>query len=277
LSATSKPAAPDQSPITAASLRARKPGGDKIVVVTAYDVAFARLADSAGIDVVLVGDSLGMVVQGQPTTLAVTLDEMIYHARAVMRGVSRVHVCVDLPFMSYQVSVEDGLRAAGRVLKESGAHAVKVEGGSEVAPLITRLTQAGVPVMGHVGLTPQSFHQMGGFRVQGRTDPQKAKILEGARAVSDAGAYAIVLEGMPAPLAAEITAELPIPTIGIGAGVGCDGQVLVMHDLLGLDVSWSPKFARRYAELGREVEHAFSQYVDDVRRGLFPNEGESFK
>ncbi|HEY0710844.1 MAG TPA: 3-methyl-2-oxobutanoate hydroxymethyltransferase [Polyangia bacterium] len=276
MSASSKPAAPDNSPITAASLRARK-GGDKIVVVTAYDVTFARLAESSGIDIVLVGDSLGMVVQGQPTTLAVTLDEMIYHARAVMRGVNRVHVCVDLPFMSYQVSIEDGLRAAGRVLKESGAHAVKVEGGIEIAPLIERLVQAGIPVMGHVGLTPQSFHQMGGFRVQGRTDLQKAKIVDGAHAVSEAGAYAIVLEGMPAALAAEVTSAVPIPTIGIGAGVACDGQVLVMHDLLGLDVAWSPRFARRYAELGRETEHAFAQYADDVRRGVFPNEEESFK
>jgi 3-methyl-2-oxobutanoate hydroxymethyltransferase len=276
LSATSQPPAPTDAPVTVAALRARK-GGDKIVVITAYDVTFARLADRTGVDIVLVGDSLGMVVQGQSNTLAVTLDEMIYHARAVMRGVQRAHVVVDLPFMSYQVSIEDGMRAAGRVLKESNAHAVKIEGGVEVAPLITRLAAAGIPVMGHVGLTPQSFHQLGGFKVQGRTDLQRAKILEGARAVSDAGAYAIVLEGMPSSLGVEVTAAIPIPTIGIGAGVGCDGQVLVMHDLLGLDVSWSPRFARRYAELGRETEHAFAQYLDDVRRGNFPNDEESFK
>ena len=278
MSATSKPpVAPAEAPVTVATLRARKPGGEKIVVVTAYDVTFARLADQTGMDIILVGDSLGMVVQGNSTTLSVTLDEMIYHARAVMRGVTRAHVVVDLPFMSYQVSVDEGMRAAGRVLKESTAHAVKIEGGEEVAPLVARLTQAGIPVMGHVGLTPQSVHQLGGFKVQGRTEEQRDKIMEGAHAVTDAGAYAIVLESVPAALAAEITAALPIPTIGIGAGPECDGQVLVMHDLLGLDVAWSPRFARRYAELGRETEHAFAQYADDVRRGKFPNEAESFK
>jgi 3-methyl-2-oxobutanoate hydroxymethyltransferase len=275
LSATAKP--PAAETITVASLRARKPGGPKITVVTAYDVTFARLADRAEIDVILVGDSLGMVVQGLPNTLPVTLDEMIYHARAVVRGTTRAHVVVDLPFMSYQASVEDGMRAAGRMLKEGGAAAVKVEGGEDVAPLVARLSAAGVPVMGHVGLTPQSVHQMGGFRVQGRTDVQRAKILAGARALVDAGAYAIVLEGIPVPLANEITAAVSIPTIGIGAGPGCDGQVLVMHDLLGLDVAWSPKFARRYAEMGREVEHAFAQYAEDVRKGTFPSEAESFK
>jgi 3-methyl-2-oxobutanoate hydroxymethyltransferase len=275
LSASAKP--PAVETVTVASLRARKPGGAKITAVTAYDVTFARLADRAEIDVILVGDSLGMVVQGLPNTLPVTLDEMIYHARAVVRGTTRAHVVADLPFMSYQASVEDGMRAAGRMLKEGGVAAVKVEGGEEVAPLVARLSAAGVPVMGHVGLTPQSVHQMGGFRVQGRTDVQRAKILAGARALVDAGAYAIVLEGMPVPLASEVTAAVSIPTIGIGAGPGCDGQVLVMHDLLGLDVAWSPKFARRYAELGREVEHAFAQYAEDVRKGNFPSESESFK
>jgi 3-methyl-2-oxobutanoate hydroxymethyltransferase len=275
LSASAK--LPAVEAVTVASLRARKPGGPKITVVTAYDVTFARLADRAEIDVILVGDSLGMVVQGLPNTLPVTLDEMIYHARAVVRGTTRAHVVADLPFMSYQTSVEDGMRAAGRMLKEGGTAAVKVEGGEEVAPLVARLSAAGVPVMGHVGLTPQSVHQMGGFRVQGRTDVQRAKILAGARALVDAGAYAIVLEGMPVPLANEITGAVSIPTIGIGAGPGCDGQVLVMHDLLGLDVAWSPKFARRYAEMGREVEHAFAQYAEDVRKGTFPAESESFK
>jgi 3-methyl-2-oxobutanoate hydroxymethyltransferase len=275
LSASAKP--PAVETVTVASLRARKPGGAKITVVTAYVVTFARLADRAEIDVILVGDSLGMVVQGLPNTLPVTLDEMIYHARAVVRGTTRAHVVADLPFMSYQASVEDGMRAAGRMLKEGGAAAVKVEGGEEIAPLVARLSAAGVPVMGHVGLTPQSVHQMGGFRVQGRTDVQRAKILAGARALVDAGAYAIVLEGMPVALASEVTAAVSIPTIGIGAGPACDGQVLVMHDLLGLDVAWSPKFARRYAELGREVEHAFAQYAEDVRKGNFPSESESFK
>jgi 3-methyl-2-oxobutanoate hydroxymethyltransferase len=275
LSAQAKP--PAAEPVTVAALRARKPGGPKITVVTAYDVSFARLADRAGLDIILVGDSLGMVVQGRGNTLAVTLDEMIYHASAVVRGASRAHVVVDLPFMSYQASVEDGVRAAGRVLKESGAAAVKVEGGEEVAALVARLSQIGIPVMGHVGLTPQSLHQMGGFKVQGRTEAQRAKIMNGARALADAGVYAMVLEGMPVALANEVTAAVSVPTIGIGAGPGCDGQVLVMHDLLGLDVAWSPRFARRYAELGREIEQAFARYADDVRAGNFPGEPESFK
>ena len=270
------PGTPPADKITVAQLRSRK-GGAKIVVLTAYDVTFARLADRSGVDIVLVGDSLGMVFQGNANTLPVTLDEMIYHARAVARGVSRAHLVVDLPFMSYQVSIEDGLRAAGRVLKETAAEAVKVEGGEELAPLVARLVAAGVPVMGHVGLTPQSLHQLGGFRVQGKTDAGKAKILAGARALADAGAYAIVLEGMPAPLAVEVTAAVPVPTIGIGAGPGCDGQVLVMHDLLGLDPGWSPRFVRRYAEMGREVQRAFSAFADDVRAGRFPGDPESFK
>jgi 3-methyl-2-oxobutanoate hydroxymethyltransferase len=277
MSASNPPPAPGSEPVTVAALRARKTGGPKIVVVTAYDVSFARLAERAGVDVILVGDSLGMVMQGQSNTLAVTLDEMIYHARAVMRGVTRTHVVVDLPFMSYQISVEDGMRAAARVMKESGAHAVKLEGGVEVAPLVARLSAAGIPVMGHVGLTPQSVHQFGGFRVQGRTEAQRTKILEGARALADAGAYSIVLEGIPVGLASELTTAVPVPTIGIGAGPGCDGQVLVMHDLLGMDVSWSPRFARRYLELGREIEKAFEQYRDDVRSGAFPAEKEWFK
>jgi 3-methyl-2-oxobutanoate hydroxymethyltransferase len=262
--------------ITVGTIRARK-GGAKIVVLTAYDVTFARLADRAGAEIVLVGDSLGMVFQGHGNTLPVTLDEMIYHARAVGRGLSRAHMVVDLPFGSYQFSIEDGLRAGGRVLKETRAEAVKIEGGEEVAPLVARLVAAGIPVMGHVGLTPQSLHQLGGFKVQGKTETGRAKILAGARALADAGAYAMVLEGMPVPLATEVTAAVPIPTIGIGAGPGCDGQVLVMHDLLGLDPGWSPRFVRRYAELGKEIDRAFKAYADDVRAGKFPGEAESFK
>jgi 3-methyl-2-oxobutanoate hydroxymethyltransferase len=262
--------------ITAGQVRARK-GGDKIVVLTAYDVAFGRLADRAGVDVVLVGDSLGMVFQGQPTTLPVTLDEMIYHARAVVRGVARAHVVVDLPFMSYQASVEDGLRAAGRVLKESGADSVKLEGGETMAPLVARLVAAGIPVMGHLGLTPQSFHQLGGFRVQGKTEEGRGAILAGARALTDAGVYALVLEGIPAALGTEVTAAVAAPTIGIGAGPGCDGQVLVMHDVLGLDPGWQPRFVRRYAEMGRDAEKAFAAYAADVRAGKFPSPDESFK
>ena len=262
--------------VTVASVRARK-GGEKLVVLTAYDVTFARLVDRSGADIILVGDSLGMVFQGHGSTLPVTLDQMIYHATAVVRGVSRALVVVDLPFMTYQVSVEDGLRAAGRVLKESGAHAVKIEGGEEMAPLVSRLVSVGVPVMGHVGLTPQSVNQLGGFRVQGKTEESRARILAGARAVAEAGAFTVVLEGMPAGLGTEVTAALPVPTIGIGAGPGCDGQVLVMHDVLGLDPGWLPRFVRRYAEMGQEVERAFAAYAADVKAGRFPGDDESFR
>jgi 3-methyl-2-oxobutanoate hydroxymethyltransferase len=261
--------------ITSASIRERKGKGEKIAVVTAYDVAFARLADRAGIDIVLVGDSLGMVVQGLSTTLPVTLDEMVYHSRIVARGTERAQVVADMPFLSYQTSVEDGIRAAGRLLKEGGAEAVKLEGGEEVSELIARLVAIGIPVMGHVGMTPQSVHKFGGFKMQGRSDEQAQSILAGARAVAAAGAYAIVVEHVPAPLAAAITQAISIPTIGIGAGLSCDGQVLVMHDLLGLDPDWSPRFARRYAELGKQAMAAFSAYAADVRAGQFPSDTES--
>jgi len=262
--------------VTTATLRARKGSGERIAVLTAYDVVFARLADEAGIDVVLVGDSLGMVVQGERSTLAVTLDEMVYHSRIVSRGVRRAHLVADLPFMSYQASVEDGMRAAGRLLKEGRAEAVKLEGGDEVAELIGRLVRAGIPVMGHVGMTPQSMHQLGGFKVQGRTDAQRAKILADARAVTDAGAYAVVIEAVPHTLASEITAAVAVPTIGIGAGVDCDGQVMVMHDLLGLEPAWKPRFVRRYAEMGKAAGEAFAAYAADVRAGRFPAPQETY-
>lgn len=262
--------------VTTVELRARK-GREKIVLLTAYDVAFGRLADRAGVDAVLVGDTLGMVFQGQSSTLPVTVDDIVYHCKAVARGVARAHVIADLPFMSYQVSADDGMRSAGRLMKEAAAEAVKLEGGEDVAPLIARLTAAGIPVMGHVGMTPQSVHQYGGFKLQGRTADQARRILADARAVADAGAYAIVLETIPANLAAEITAAIPIPTIGIGAGPSCDGQVLVMHDVLGLDPGWSPRFVRRYADLGAEVDRAFRAYADDVRTGKFPSKDESYE
>jgi 3-methyl-2-oxobutanoate hydroxymethyltransferase len=262
--------------VTTATLRARKGTGERIAVLTAYDVVFARLADEANIDVVLVGDSLGMVVQGERTTLAVTLDDMVYHTRIVSRGVRRAHVVADMPFMSYQASVEDGLRAAGRLLKEGRAEAVKLEGGVEVAELIRRLVAAGIPVMGHVGLTPQSVHQFGGFKLQGRTAEQRAGIIEDARAVAEAGAYAIVVETVPQALAAEITRAVPALTIGIGAGPDCDGQVMVMHDLLGLEPAWKPRFVRRYAEMGKAAGEAFAAYAADVRAGRFPAAGESY-
>ncbi len=267
---------PPDAKVTTAALRARKGTADRIAVLTAYDVVFARLADEAGIDVVLVGDSLGMVVQGERSTLAVTMDEMVYHSRIVSRGVRRAHLVADLPFMSYQASVEDGMHAAGRLLKEGRAEAVKLEGGVEVAELVHRLVRAGIPVMGHIGMTPQSVHQLGGFKVQGRTDAQRAQILDGARAVTDAGAYAIVIEAVPHVLAAEITRAVSVPTIGIGAGVHCDGQVMVMHDLLGLEPAWKPRFVRRYAEMGKAVGEAFAAYAADVRAGRFPAPEETY-
>lgn len=267
---------PPEGKITAATLRARKGTGERIAVLTAYDVVFAGLADRAGIDVVLVGDSLGMVVQGERSTLSVTLDEMVYHTRIAARGVTRAHLVADLPFMSYQASVEDGMRAAGRLMKEGRAEAVKLEGGESVAELCRRLVQAGIPVMGHVGLTPQSIHQLGGFKVQGRTDAQRTHILADARALADAGAYAIVLEAVPHALAAEITRAVPAVTIGIGAGVDCDGQVMVMHDLLGLQPAWKPRFVRRYAEMGKAVGEAFAAYAADVRAGKFPAAEETY-
>jgi 3-methyl-2-oxobutanoate hydroxymethyltransferase len=268
--------APDK--VTSAALRARKGSPDKIAVVTAYDVAFARLADEAGVDAVLVGDSLGMVVQGEATTLPVTLDEMVYHTRIVSRGVRRAHLIADLPFMSYQASLEDGMRAAGRLMKEGGAAAVKLEGGVAAAELVHRLVRVGIPVMGHVGMTPQSVHQFGGFKLQGRTDDARARLLDDARAIAQAGAYAIVVETVPRAVATEITRAVPAITIGIGAGGACDGQVLVMHDLLGFEPAGQPRprFVRRYAELGNTVREAFAAYAADVRAGRFPSDEESY-
>jgi 3-methyl-2-oxobutanoate hydroxymethyltransferase len=278
MSAIDRPVEPK---VTAVSLRARKGAGgaavtEKIAAVTAYDVVFARLADRAGLDVVLVGDSLGMVIQGAGSTLPVTVDDMVYHTRAAARGVSRAHLVADMPFMSYQASVEDGVRAAGRLIKDGGAEAVKIEGGVEVAELVRRLTAIGIPVMGHVGMTPQSVHQFGGFKLQGRSEEQRQRILADARALSDAGAYAVVVESVPRALGAAITREIAAVTIGIGAGPDCDGQVLVMHDLLGLDPTWKPRFARRYAPLGQQASDAFAAYAGDVRAGRFPSDDESF-
>ena len=267
-------AAPDK--VTTATIRARKGTAERTAVVTAYDVVFARLADEAGIDAVLVGDSLGMVVQGERNTLAVTLDDVVYHTRIVSRGVRRAHLVADMPFMSYQASVEDGMRAAGRLLKEGRAEAVKLEGGVEVAELVRRLVAAGIPVMGHVGLTQQSVHAFGGFKLQGRTAEQRARIIEDARAVAEAGAYAIVVETVPQALAAEITRAVPAVTIGIGAGPDCDGQVMVMHDLLGLQPTWHPRFVRRYAEMGKAAAEAFGAYAADVRTGKFPGPDETY-
>ena len=262
--------------VTVPELRRMKARGERIAMVTAYDATFARMLDEGGADVLLVGDSLGMVVQGLDSTLPVTVDEMIYHCRSVARGARRALVVGDMPFMSYQVSAEDALRNAGRFLSEGGAHAVKLEGGEVMASTIARLVAVGIPVMGHVGLTPQSVHAMGGFKVQGRSEEDADRVLRDARAVEDAGAFCLVLEGIPADLAARITSALSIPTIGIGAGVRCDGQVLVSYDLLGLTPELKPKFVKRYAELFAEGREAMRRYADEVKSGAFPGAEHSF-
>jgi 3-methyl-2-oxobutanoate hydroxymethyltransferase len=261
-----------QKKVTAPELRGRKrndEGFTPIVMITAYDYTMARLLD-AHADVLLVGDSLGMVVQGQTTTIPVTLDEVAYHTRAVARGASHAHVVGDMPFMSFQVSPEQALANAGKLVKDGMAESVKLEGGEEVAEHVRRITRAGIPVMGHVGLTPQSVHALGGFRVQGREEEAAQRILEGAIALEEAGAYAIVLEAMPPDVAARITAAVGIPTIGIGAGPECDGQVLVCYDLCGMTTGHTPKFAKRYAELGAAIENAAAAFAAEVRDRSFP-------
>ena len=262
--------------ITVSSLQKFKRDNRKITMLTAYDATFARLLDEAGVDILLVGDSLGMVIQGHENTLPVTLDEMIYHCRAVARGSQRTHIVGDMPFMSYQASAEQAMNSAGRMLKEGAAHAVKLEGGKELADTVHKLVRAGIPVMGHVGLTPQSVHAMGGFKVQGKTADDAARIREDALALQDAGAYSIVLEGIPAPLAAEITSALEIPTIGIGAGASCDGQVLVIYDLLGMNDAFKPKFVKRYEHFAQRIRGAVNEYVEEVRGGQFPTAEHSF-
>ncbi|HYH80115.1 MAG TPA: 3-methyl-2-oxobutanoate hydroxymethyltransferase [Longimicrobium sp.] len=251
-------------------LREMKRRGEKIAVLTAYDYLFARIVDGAGVDVVLVGDSLGQVVMGLDTTLSVTLGDMIHHARAVRRGVERALLVVDLPFLTYQVSTEDALRNAGRVLQETGAAAVKLEGGTPaIAATIRALVDAGIPVMGHLGFTPQSVHAIG-VKVQGRDEENRRRLRDEARRVEDAGAFSVVLELLPGDLAAEITASLSVPTIGIGAGVGCDGQVLVLQDALGLNRDFNPKFLRRFAELGDAAEAGCGAFVRAVKDGGYP-------
>ena len=259
--------------ITVPEFRAAKARGAKLAVVTAYDYTSARLCDEAGVDAILVGDSVGMVIQGHPTSLPVTLDEMIYHTRCVIRGTRRALVVVDLPFMTYQVSPRQAVRNAGRLLKEAGAHAVKIEGGVRMRDALRACVDAGIPVMGHVGLTPQAVHQLGGFKVQRDAD----QLLADAAAVEQAGAFALVVESVPAELGAKITGAVNVPTIGIGAGAGCDGQVLVFHDLLGLFPDFKPKFAKRYADLGGAVKSAVESYCREVREGAFPTAEHSFR
>ena len=251
-----------------------------ITMLTAYDAPFARIFDDAGVDALLVGDSLGMVVQGADSTLPVTVEEILYHTRIVARARRRALLVADMPFLSYQVSAEDALRNAGRLLKEGGAEAVKLEGGTAVAATVARLTEVDIPVMGHVGLTPQSVHRMGGHRVQGQREGGapgcRQRLIDDAKALELAGVFAIVLEGIPAPLAREITAMLAVPTIGIGAGADCDGQVLVMHDMLGINNEFSPRFLRHYARLHDIMHDAFERYIADVKSSSFPNKDESY-
>jgi 3-methyl-2-oxobutanoate hydroxymethyltransferase len=263
--------------ITTTELRARKARGERIVMVTAYDATFAALLDRTDVDVLLVGDSLGMVIQGHENTLPVTLEHMIYHTAAVSRAARRAHVVADMPFMSYQVSAQKAVEAAGRLMQEGGAHAVKLEGGEAVAAQVERIVQVGIPVMGHIGLTPQSVHAMGGFKVQGKNAETARRLLNDARALEQAGCYGLVLEGIPAQLAHDITASIDIPTIGIGAGAGCDGQVLVCYDLLGMNPSFKPKFVKQYAVLHEQIDAAIRTFSDEVRAGTFPAEEHSFK
>jgi 3-methyl-2-oxobutanoate hydroxymethyltransferase len=266
--------------ITASSLRARKLGGslagDKIVAITAYDASFARLLDAAQVDVLMIGDSLGMVVQGSANTLAVTLEDIIYHTRAVARGSSRALIVADLPFMSYQVSPQQALESAGRLVKEGGAEAVKLEGGRSVCAAVTRMVDAGIPVMGHLGLTPQSVNVLGGFKVQARDEAARDRLLADARALERAGVFSLVLEAVPRGVAKWVTESVSVPTIGIGAGPECDGQVLVCYDLLGLFQGFVPRFVKRYAELGETVTAAVRSYVEEVRAGRFPEDRHSF-
>ena len=247
-----------------------KDEGRRFAVLTAYDFLSARILDEAGIPILLVGDSLGMVMLGYPTTLPVTMDDMLHHAKAVSRGAHQALLVGDMPFMSYQVSVDQAIANAGRFVQEAGMHAVKLEGGGQVVEITRRLTESGVPVMGHLGLTPQSVHQMGGFKVQGKTEKQAARITAEALALQEAGAFSIVLEGVPSKLADAITRKLRIPTIGIGAGPGTDGQVLVLHDMLGLTTGKAPRFVKRYANLAEEIAKAATTYSEEVRTGKFP-------
>lgn len=271
------PAATGNPPArTTRDFLAMKQAGTKIVAVTAYDALFGRLVDEAGVDCVLVGDSVNQVVAGEPSTLSATVDQMIYHAKAVRRGVQRALLVVDMPFLSYQVNRDDALRNCGRVMKETHAQAVKLEGGEAMAPTIRALVDIGVPVMGHIGLTPQSVHALGGYRVQGRGGEGGARLEADARALEAAGCFAVVLELVPAPLAGRISAALTIPTIGIGAGVACDGQVLVLPDLLGLNDQFTPKFLKRYAALADEVRRAVGAFGDEVRSGAYPDADHSF-
>lgn len=262
---------------TILDMQAMKAKGEKITMLTAYDYPFARIMDQADIDMILVGDSVGSVVAGYENTLPVTMDEMIYHTKTVVRGTSTALVVGDMPFMSYQVNISDARQNAGRFIKEAGAQAVKLEGGVNMAETIRAIVDIDIPVMAHIGLTPQSIHRMGGYKVQGKQDEHRKQLLADSRAVEEAGAFAVVLEAIPAPLGKEISETLTIPTIGIGAGVDCDGQVLVIHDILGLCEKYSPKFVKKYADVTAIIDGAVREYIGEVKEGVFPTKEHSFK
>lgn len=262
--------------ITTATVRNMKEKGQKITMLTAYDYPSALILDEAGVDILLVGDSLGMVVLGYESTVFVTMDEMIHHTKAVSRAAKRALVIGDMPFMSYQTSISDAIRNAGRFLQEAGAHGVKLEGGITVADTIRRIVATGIPVMAHIGLTPQSVHQIGGYKVQGKDETDAKKLIADAKILEEAGAFSIVLECIPAELAKRITQSISIPTIGIGAGSHCDGQVLVLHDMLGMFDKFAPKFSKIYCNLNDMMKDAVKQYSDEVRAGIFPEEKHSF-
>ncbi len=256
-------------------LRKMKQKGEKIVVLTAYDWLFAKILEQGGVDILLVGDSCGMVVHGFSSTLPVTMELMLIHTKAVARGARRAMVVGDVPVLSYQASIEEGIKNAGRFLQEAGADAVKLEGGENIIPLVKRIVAAGIPVMGHLGLTPQSVKKTG-YTLQAKTDPERKRLLEEAKMLEDAGIFSLVLEKVPADVAEEVTSSISVPTIGIGAGPMCDGQVLVTQDMLGLFEEFQPKFVRRYAELAKEIRNAVSKFAEDIRLGEFPSREESF-
>jgi 3-methyl-2-oxobutanoate hydroxymethyltransferase len=262
--------------VTTHRLWEMKQRGEKIAMLTAYDFAFARIIDDAGIDVVLVGDSASNVIHGHETTLPITLDEMIVHAKAVVRGINRSMIVVDLPFGNYQGDSKNALKSAIRIMKESGAHAIKIEGGSFILNSVKRIISAGIPVMGHLGLTPQSIYKFGTYEVRAKEEEEAEKLISDAKMLEAAGCFALVLEKIPAALAKQVTEALKIPTIGIGAGKDCDGQVLVTHDMLGINKDFSPRFLRRYAQLYDVMKESMEKYIEDVKSGDFPNERESY-
>jgi 3-methyl-2-oxobutanoate hydroxymethyltransferase len=265
-------------PVTTTSLKKMKEKGEKICMITAYDYPSAKLADEAGIDLILVGDSLGMVVLGYDTTIPVTVADMVYHTKAVSRGVKNALVVTDMPFLSYHGTWDETLKNAGRIMQEGLAKAVKLEGGREIAETVSRLVHAGIPVMGHIGLTPQAVHQLGGYKVQGKDLQAALRLIEDAKILAEAGCFALVLECIPEALGERITREIDIPTIGIGAGAGTDGQVLVFHDLLGYGINnHVPKFVKQYAQIGKEIDQAIRNYIDDIRSGSFPKEEHTYK